>query len=302
MRLFLIGFLYLFSMVAAQDCLGELQGGLSSDQLAAVATGEDAATMLYRAVSLLEPDLPKLYATPSQLPVDALHSAYAPVKQLLEWGLLPDEWQPENLEPSVWQAMLNDLRAWYDLAPLTLSEPLTLENLLSALDELIRVVAPTLKPVALVASEANGNGVAFWAMIRNDSVYPRMIVMRPPDSGVSVEGGVRSVLPFMGNCVHSLSNYIYASADTARNLFLSHNTSRMYVVGSTPQAFDSFVLVPEGEETAYLTFIDGEVDALESYSVVFAGRGTNPIKIMGLLPRVRTNMSPAEVISFLTGG
>jgi hypothetical protein len=265
-------------------------------------TGLEAAESLKRAVDLLEPVLPQLFSLPSDFAVMPDEAAYPVAKFLNERGLLDRDWRPEAFSAGVWQKMLNTFRNWYDLPEVEVSEPLTRAAILSALEAVIAEVSPRLNPVALVASEpADRNKVAFWAIIRNDSVYPRMIVYRPPTVGVGLAEGVKAVLPRLASCALNPVNYLFAPADTARALFLSHNKSRMYVVGTSPEPIQGYSEVPEGEEADYLTFLSEDTLTYDAFSVVFAGPGAGPMTVLRLLPQVRTNMSPKQVLDFVIG-
>ncbi len=298
MRFLLLLILLGFSPTFAQTCQTELQGELSGEALAAPASALQAAELFRRAVELLEPALPQLQ-TAESLPLAPGEEGYETVRYLAERGLLPLAWQPGALTIEVWEAMLRGLWSWYRAAPLAPSSELTVSSLIDDLSLLIERVAPDLRPVALVASEsAERERVAFWAVIRNRSVYPRLIVSRPLE-GVTLQAGVVSVLPLLSSCVQPLTNYVYAPAETARRLFLANNQAQMYLVASSPGEMQGVQLVPEGEEADYLAFRSSELDGLDAYAAVFDGPRASPAALLRLLPQVRTNMNPRELLQLL---
>jgi hypothetical protein len=293
--------LLFFGITFAQTCLEDLRGKLTDAELSQSASGLEAAELLKRAVDLLEPVLPQLFSLPSDFAVLPDEAGYPTAKFLNERGLIERDWRPEAFSVEVWEHMLNAFRDWYQLSPATVAG-LTRADLVEALNEVIVTVSPKLKPVALVASDSvDRDRVAFWAIIRNDSVYPRMIVFRPPTDAVGLGQDITVALPLLANCAMQPQNYIFAPVDTARDLFLSHNQSRMYVVGTAPEPLEGYTEVLEGEETDYLTFASEETSPFELFSVVFAGPGAGPMTVLRLLPQVRTNMSPAEVLDFVLG-
>ncbi len=293
-----LGIFYILSSIAfSQSCLPELRGELSDEALLEPATGTDAVVFIQRAMTLLEPALPKLAYLPSDFAyLDNEAAVYVGTR-----GLLSPFWEPDTLTPESWQDLVQGLAGWYDLEPIATPD-LKKASLIATLDDLVLRAAATLRPVALIASaQEDKNKVAFWAIIRNDSIYPRIIVYRPSDEAIGLEQGVANALPLLGNCALRLENYIYASENTARDLFLSNNTAKMYVAATQPETSADPELVPSGEETEYLTF---QVSALEGYSAfaaLFEGSGVGPMMVMRLLPRVRTNMNPAEVVKFVLG-
>jgi hypothetical protein len=297
MKRFLIGLWFLTSLVVAQQCTNELRGDLSDETLQEIATGTDAVLLMERAMKLLEPAMPKLAYLPSDFAyLDNEAAVYVGTR-----GLLPAFWEPEVLTSDSWQALVQGLANWYDLEPIVTPD-LSKASLITTLDDLISRASLTLRPVALIASaEEDRDKVAFWAIIRNDSIYPRVIVYRPTSESVGLQNGVVGALPLLGNCAMPLENYIYAPENTARDLFLSNNTAKMYVAATQPETSADLELVPAGEETGYLTF---QTEALEGYSAfaaLFEGSGVGPVTIMRLLPRVRTNMNPAQVVKFVLG-
>jgi hypothetical protein len=161
-------------------------------------------------------------------------------------------------------------------------------------------VADTIRPAALLASDPDdGNKLKFWAIIWNWTVYPRLLVIRP-DQGVELDDDPRSVLPNLGNCAVSISNFVTAPQETAKRLFLTHNESRMYIVGSLPERSGSWPLeVEAGAELEAFDFSLAELGGVRVYAAVFDGPEVGIGTILGLMTRVRTNMSPMAFLSHL---
>lgn len=301
----LFGFVLLalcLGFAQAQLCLSELENGLSGEELAQTATGLEAAQYLKQAVDLLEPALPQRMTLPFWFSLDANSPEYGLASWLAERDLLAESWQADSLSPEAWQEMLSRFSSWYDLPISVESGDLSRGGIIRALSAIISQVAPDLKPVALVAaSSANRNQIAFWAVIRNDSVYPRLIVYRPAETPVDLSDGTRNVLPLLETCAMKLSNYIFAQEDVARNLFLSNHNGQMYIVAASPVLAQEVKEIARGSEADVLTFHASETDGLSNYAAVFAGNRVGPTTIARLLPRVRTNMNPKEVLDFVLG-
>jgi hypothetical protein len=285
-------------MVAtAQTCMPELRGDLSDEALQETATGSDGVLFMQRAMKLLEPALPKLAYLPSDFAyTDNEASVYVGTR-----GLLPAAWEPDTLSFEVWRDLVQGLANWYDLE-VEVSDTLTKASLIETLDSLITRASATIQPVALIASSQDDkNKVSFWAVIRNDSIYPRIVVYRPSPESVGLENGIQNVLPLLETCAVPLENYIFASEDTARRLFLANNTAKMYVVATQPETSADPDIVPAGEEDDYLTFHTSALEGYSAFAALFEGSGVGPMTIMRLLPQVRTNMNPAQVVNFVLG-
>lgn len=285
--------------VVAQACIAELRADEGGAALQVPADGRDAVRYLARAVRLLEPVLPRFDVTDA-LPLDETDPAYEDARYLLERRLLPASWQPESIDLVTWQTMLTRLGRWYDLSPLATTNDigdLTKRTMILTLADLIDTVQQQITPVALIASaETDPNQIDFWAIIRNDGVYPRMIVVRPP-SDITLQNGAASVLPALSSCATPLDNFIFAPASVARQLFLSTNQSSMIVASAAPATLQ--MDVPNGQEITFLDFSAPELANIERYAALFPGPSLGVGTILGLIPRVRTNMSPGEIIAFL---
>lgn len=275
--------------------------GLSETELSREATGRDAALLLKRAVDVLEPALPPLQQAAFDLPVLPEDSSFETVNSLSEWGLLPVLWTPDALTKETWREMLSGVAAWYGLEPDTfVPDTLTTGALAEGLASLIEEVAPTLDPVALVASTSEDRDrIAFWGVIRNRTVYPRVIVFRPPAEGATLQEGVQSVLPALETCAIRLERFVFAPADTAERLFLANSNARMVIVQTEPGVPYDLHYVPVGEETAYFTYRDETLEGVERYAAVFAGPAIGAAALLRIIPQLRTNMNPREIIEFV---
>jgi len=298
MKLISLLVLLLLPIGFAQACFTELSQGFSDEQLAGHITNIEAAYLVKRAVDLLEPNLPPLNPIPANFDLTADSENYEIIRFLLTHNLLSDQ---SDLEKDDFKSkLINRLRSWYSLESVELAEELPTIEFISVLSNTINLLE--LNPVALVASAEDKNTIGFWSIIRNDSVYPRMIVFNPPDSNeLSLNNGVKGVIGSLSNCAYSVQKYIFSNADTAKQLFLSNYKSRMIIVDSTPNILDGFMQVPQGEEIDYFAFLSPTLEKVTSYSAVFTEQKVNPLKIMRLLPKVRTNMNPKQILSFLQG-
>jgi hypothetical protein len=286
-----------FPLSVAQLCTTELESVLLNQDLQQVATGHDAAQLIQRTIEILEPALPRLAYLPD--PFD--YAEVSAAVYLGEHGLLPAIWEPETLAFEVWQEMVIGLAAWFDLRPRILPE-LSKVSLIQTLSMLIEDASSTMNPVALIASRENDrNQLAFLGVVRNDSVYPRLIVYKPLQENMALNDGVDEVLASLGNCAYQVTDYIYAPEETAKKLFLANNDGRMLVASTYPVRPEELTYVPQGEETEYLTFESVELEPYSMYAALFEGSGISPLLVTRLLTSVRTNMNPKEVLDFVMG-
>lgn len=283
------------SCALAQRCQQELQAGFSAAQLAQPATGRVAAQLLSRAVQLVEPVLPPLVQA-SALPLPESDPAYGAVKFLARHKLLPHGWRADSLTLEVWAEMLGRVAAWYKLAPPQPSGD-TIGALINSLEDLLERIGANLRPVALVATDGqNPDKIVFWAIIRNDTVYPRLIVMHPPADEVIGDAGLEGILSQLSNCALVLTHYVTTSADNALRLYLANNKSHMVIVRSDPPAAQDLQEVPVGQEPAYFTFQAPAVAGDARYAAVFVGPSTGLLTILQIIPHIRTNMSPRQIL------
>ncbi|MFO7545069.1 MAG: hypothetical protein R6W77_06200 [Trueperaceae bacterium] len=283
---------------SAQVCVQELRTSLSDLSLERPATGIDAALLLRRAVELVEPALPRLIANPT-VALDPGHPDYGAVLYLAERKLLPARWQPGQLDGATWATMLDRFLTWYRLDASRVEAPATVSDAIDDLAAVLQRVSRTIRPAALLATDpADRNRMSFWAIIWNWTIYPRLLVIRP--NGEMEEAQPRDALLAMSNCAVQLHHYVTAPEETAKRLFLTHNTSRMYVVSSRPGREDAWPFeVPEGEELAAFGFEMTELRGVQLYAAVFDGPEVGVGTLLGLITRVRTNMSPTTLLGYL---
>lgn len=290
--------LLLAPLAAAQVCREELAGALEGGVSDRPATGVDAALVLRRAVQLVEPALPALTRT-GEVGLDREHPAYGAVRYLKARGLLPPSWGPEELSADAWREMNARFLAWYRLEGPLPDAPATVGDLVDDMAATLERVGEAVRPAALLAWDpADDDRLSFWAIIWNWTVYPRLLVYRP-DPGVDLRGSPRDVLPHLSNCAVSVSAYVTAPEDTAKSLFLAHNESRMYVVASQPESGGWPLEVPQGEELDAFAFALPELEGAQVYAAVFDGPEVGFGTILGLMARVRTNLSPAGFLSHM---
>lgn len=289
--------LALLQAAFAEVCRQELITSLPNLTLERAPTGIDAARALKRAVDLVEPALPPLRSN-SEVPLDAADANYAAVRWLADRRLLPSGWQPTQLDGATWAAMLSAFLAWYQLPAVDPGAPATAEELVSDLSEVLQRVGSAIRPAALLATDPAQDGrTTFWAIIWNWSVYPRLLVVRPSGDAMAQPG---DVLPRLSNCVVRISAYISAPQETAKSLFLTHNSSRMFVVASKPGQAGSWPYeVPAGEELGAFSYGLTDLAGVDVYAAVFDGPSVGIGTLLGMLPRVRTNISPLSLGHYL---
>lgn len=282
---------------AAEMCRSELLATLTNTDLERPATGSDAALLLRRAVELIEPALPVMRRGGS-LPIADGHPVFASVRYLSERRLLPGGWQPEAIDAAVWHAMLGEFLGWYQLSGPLPDEPVTAGDLLDDTMATLERVSGAVRPAALLATDpADSRRLSFWAIIWNWTIYPRLLVFRP-EQELRLDD-VPGALESLGNCALRIENYVTAPEETAKRLFLAHNDSRMYVVASRPDMGGWPLLIEPGEELAAFDFSLPELDGVRLYAAVFDGPAAGVGTILGLMPRVRTNMSPLTFFGHL---
>lgn len=295
---FLVAGLALISFATAQVCQPDLWASLSSDARDRPPTGIDAARLLKRAVDIVEPALPPLQGV-GELPLPTDHPDYRVVRFLAERKLLPDGWQPDELEAGSWSTMLKRFAAWYELPQVSRELPATTTDLVVQLSSLLAEVSNAIRPAALLATDPNDrNRTTFWAIIWNWTVYPRLLVVKPD---ASLERSTpRDVMPRLSNCAVSVSAYISAPEETAKSLFLTHNDSRMYVVASEPQRPNSWPYeVPGGDELDAFVYRLAGLEGVNVYAAVFDGPDVGLVTLLGMMSRVRTNISPLALSRYL---
>lgn len=289
------------SLAAAPRCYRELSAGRSENDLALPVDGRGAARLLKHAVELLEPSLPPLVRV-VELPVPADDPDRETFSYLADRELLAPQWSAGGFSHDAWSFALAEIASWYELpAPeLTDTTPST-TDLLASLAPILEAAGPYLNPVAVFAFDpADPSRVQFWATLRN-GVYPRLIVVHPPDGPVNVQADVRGAMARLSDCVVSVQNYVYAPADTAEQLFIATNESRMVILATEPPSEQYLLEAPSGTEASYLTFQAPEVADKRRYTALFLGPSVGFGTLLRLIPQLRTNMSPQAILRFLNG-
>lgn len=299
-RLLVVLVLLLGGVASAQRCYDEVRAGLSRTELSQAATGRSAAQLLKRAVDLLEPAMPPLQRV-GNLPVPADDPDREAFAYLADRHLLAPMWLPTTFSADAWRAALSVVAGWYALPAPAFDDALpSNDDLLDSLEPIFDAAGEVLSPIGLFAFDpADSSRIAFWATLRN-GVYPRMIVVRPPDTPVDLQADPAAALAQLSDCVVTLTNYVYAPADTAERLFLATNESRMVLLALEPPSPQFLIEAPAGQETPYLTFSAPEVVDKTRYTALFLGPGVGFGQLLRLLPQLRTNMSPQEIVAFLS--
>lgn len=298
----LVVLLLLFALATAanaQICVPELRSALSDLSAERPGTGIDAAVLLKRAVDLVEPGMPPFKAGATG-PLSEDDPNADVVRFLAQRNLLPGGWSPDTLSREAWQAMIDRFLGWYDVERFEVHEPAGIGDLLFDVATALDGVSRAVRPAALIAADPDDpDRIAFLAIIWNWTSYPRLLVYRPRED-LSLAEGPRAVLPKLGNCAVSVENYVTAPAATAAKLFLANNNSRMYVVGSVPARPGAWPMeVKAGEELDVFAFRSEALSGLSQYSAVFDGPEVGIGTVLGLLPRLRTNLSPTGFLSFM---
>ncbi len=285
----------------AQSCGEELRVGFGANELAQPVDGRRAATLLKRAVELLEPSLPPLQRV-IDLPVTADDPDRETFAYLADRELLSPPWSAGAFSFDAWAVALGRVASWYELPAPTLSDRNPSgSDLIRSLEPIFAAAGAYLDPVAVFAFDpADPSKVSFWATLRN-GVYPRLIVLRPPAEPVNVQEDVTGAMAQLGDCVVTPRNYVYAPADTAERLFLATNESRMVVLATEPPSSQELIETPPGSETSYLTFNNPEVADKTRYTALFLGPSVGFGAMLRLLPQLRTNMSPQAILRFVGG-
>lgn len=282
----------------AQMCAAELGMAIEGVAPTDAATGVVAAKLLKQAVELVEPALPPLRYD-AVVPVDMSHPDYQVVKYLAERKLLPKTWQPGEIDAATWAAMLDSFLSWYKLPKSGVSSIATVGEMLTDVSTVLSAVSRAIRPAALLATDpADSSRNVFWAVIWNWTIYPRLLVVRPEGDA---HARPAEVLERLSNCVRHVTAYISAPEETAKSLFLSHNTSRMFVVASAPakNGFWPFE-VPSGEELDAFAFGLDDLSGLKLYAAVFDGPEVGFGTILGFFWRVRTNVAPTAIMGYLS--
>lgn len=276
----------------AQICSDELAAVLAGSPTPDHISGIEAVQVFRAAVELIEPALPRL-SVGSEPNIARGEPGYHDALFLLERQLLPGAWQPEELSRAVWQEMARRFLAWYGVDPELVRDPVDEAVFLEDVSLVLAQAAEAVRPAALIAVDPDDSDrIAFWALIWNWTVFPRLIVQRPPE-GVTLANGIEQVLPLLGNCAVTPTSYVFAPQRTATRLFQATNASQMVIVSGIPLDENRWPYwVAEGDELPVFGFEHSEVSDLDAYSAVFVGPAVGPATLLRLLPQVRTNLSP----------
>lgn len=290
-----------FSASAKERCYDEVREELDPAVLAQQASGRSAAEVLKHVVELLEPSFPPLQRS-VDLPVAADDPDRETFAYLADRQLLGTTWDPTTFSLDAWNAALAVVAGWYELpAPVLEDSAPRNTNLLESLAPILEGAGAALDPVAVFAFDpADPTKISFWATLRN-GIYPRLIVVHPPDEPINVQEDVEGAMAELSDCVVTIGRYVYTNATSAQELFLATNESRMVVLAADPPASQELLEVPSGEETSYLTFSNREMTDKTRYTALFLGPSVGFGQLLGLLPQLRTNMSPQAILSFLGG-
>ena len=297
--LILLFFITGLNATVAQQCINELSAGLSDEMLLEPATTRVASRLFKQAVELLEPAMPPFDDVYLTL-LNPDDPDYSVLKYLADRQILPENWQDGELDPQLWRAMLLKVVQWYDVLPINVSrEGLNNQQLIDNLSTLIDRASETISPLILAGvNSQQDNDFSFLSILRNDPPYPRLIVVKPVEE-IDISQSFENIFTYVGNCASKFSNYVYGPSPAARQLFLTHNSSSMYVFKTDATGLENWLEVPQGQEVAYLEFINADVANLNYYAALFNGSGPNIFTLMQIVPQLRTNMSPRAIIQFV---
>jgi len=286
----LAGLLALASVAWAQVCVEELRQAMPG---ADATRGQVAASLLARAVQLVEPALPP--SRDGSGPLEGAGAAADDVTYLHQRRLLPGGWTPEGHTPDAWAAMLARFAGGYRVdAPVA-----TGADRGAMLDEAARalaVVADAVRPLPVFAVDAQRR-VTFFAVIWNWTPFPRLLLFRPPPD-LALAGDARTaspeaaapVLEALSGCALSFDRFVYADEAAALRLFVAQGASTLRVLGSEPAA----VGVPDefgaDEVVGALTFRAPELDGVRVLSASIEGPSPGFGAVLGVLLQVRTNV------------
>jgi hypothetical protein len=282
--------LTLASAAWAQVCVDELRRALPG---ADATPGQTAASLLARAVQLVEPALPPL--RDGSGPVEGAGVAAAAVTYLHQRRLLPGGWTPENHTPERWAAMLTRFAAGYRVgAPAATGADR--ETMLDEAARALEAVADAVRPLPVFAVDAQRN-VTFFAVIWNWTPFPRLLLFRPP-TGLALAGDGRTpsdeaaapVLAALSGCALAFDRFVYADESAALRLFVAQGASTLRVLGSEPGAAGVPDEFGSDDVVAALTFRAPELDGVRVLSASIEGPSPGFGAVLGVLLQVRTNV------------
>lgn len=288
------------TLTVQAQCFSELRAGASPEELAAEASLDDALILFERVVRLVEPALPPLIHNPNYDLLTGLEpnsAAYDSGVYLIQRGLLPSNFSSSNFTAATWRDMKNKLLAWYDLPALGLTALGSSEKLIQELASLSQQVGAQLEPVLIVASEdRRADTLSFLSLMHLQSPYPRLIIL-PPLENIDISNRIQTLFPLVSTCVFNIENYVYAPQATATRLFFSNTEAESYIVSSEPHNVAPLA-IPIGQEIHYFQFNIPELAGVERFSVVFAGSNVDAMTVVRMLPQLRTNLGPRDIMRF----
>ncbi len=286
----LLAFVALLPWAAGQVCVDELRRALPG---ADATPGQTAASLLARAVQLVEPALPP--SRDGSGPLEGAGAAAEAVTYLHQRRLLPGGWTPENHTPERWAAMLARFAAGYRVGG-PAATGADRETMLDEAARALEAVADAVRPLPVFAVDAQRR-VTFFAVIWNWTPFPRLLLFRPPedlalagDGRTPSEEAAAPVLAALGGCALAFDRFVYADESAALRLFVAQGESTLRVLGSEPHAAG----VPDefGSEDVVtaLTFRAPELDGVRVLSASIEGPSPGFGAVFGVLLQVRTNV------------
>jgi len=280
----------LLPWAAGQVCVDELRRALPG---ADATPGQAAASLLARAVQLVEPALPPSRAGSG--PVGGAGAAAAAVTYLHQRRLLPGGWTPEGHTPESWAAMLARFAAGYRVgAPAATGADL--DTMLDEAARALEAVAAAVRPLPIFAVDAERR-VTFFAVIWNWTPHPRLLLFRPPvglalagDGRTASEEAAEPVLAALAGCALTFDGFVYADEAAALRLFVAQGASTLRVLGSEPDVAGVPAEFGVEDVVAALTFRAPELAGVRVLSASVEGPSPGLGAVLGVLLQVRTNV------------
>jgi hypothetical protein len=274
----------------AQVCVEELRRALPAGD---ATPGQIAASLLARAVQLVEPALPSL--RDGSGPVDGAGGAAEAVTYLHQRRLLPSGWTPEAHSPEGWSAMLAGFAGGYrvDAPAVTGADR---ETMLDEVARTLEAVADAVRPLPVFAVDAQRR-VTFFAVIWNWTPFPRLLLFRPPadltlagDGRTPSEEAAAPVLEALSGCALSFDRFVYADEAAALRLFVAQGASTLRVLGTEPDGGGAPEAFGPDDVVAALTFRAPELGGVRVLSASIEGPSPGFGAVLGVLLQVRTNV------------
>ncbi len=274
----------------AQVCVDELRRALPDTD---ATPGQAAASLLARAVQLVEPALPP--SRGGSGPIEGAGAAAAAVTYLHQRGLLPGGWTPEGHTPEGWAAMLDRFTGGYRVSA-PAAGGADRETMLDEAARALEAVADAVRPLPVFAVDAQRR-VTFFAVIWNWTPFPRLLLFRPPadlalagDARTPSEEAAAPVLAALSGCALSFDRFVYADESAALRLFVAQGASTLRVLGSEPDAAGVPDEFGADDVVAALTFRAPQLDGVRVMSAAIEGPSPGFGSVLGVLLQVRTNV------------